>query len=189
MTMTQPVSIGSSPTRIRRLVASLATLLAAMPAHASFLSGDALAKAANVIAIVVIIVVPVVVVAVFWLVHVLPEKIAHKNHHPQTKAIQVLCLLSLVFGGLLWPLAWLWAYTKPVLHKMAYGTDKSDEYHAELAAGAGGQAANLQRDIQQLRTDLERLMAQGGAPAELGAIRDRLAALEPRIAARAEEAR
>jgi hypothetical protein len=33
--------------------------------------------------------------------------------------------LSLVFGGLLWPIAWLWAYSKPVVHKMAYGTDKA----------------------------------------------------------------
>ena len=31
---------------------------------------------------------------------------------------------ELVFGGMLWPLAWLWAYTRPVIHKMAYGTDK-----------------------------------------------------------------
>jgi len=43
--------------------------------------------------------------------------------HPQTRAIQCLCLLSLVFGGLLWPIAWLWAYSKPVFYKMAYGTD------------------------------------------------------------------
>ena len=53
----------------------------------------------------------------------MPEKIAEKKKHPQTHAIHCLCLLSLVFGGLLWPIAWLWAYTKPVLHKMAYGTD------------------------------------------------------------------
>ncbi|HZD47465.1 MAG TPA: DUF3302 domain-containing protein, partial [Silvibacterium sp.] len=51
-----------------------------------------------------------------------------KKRHPQAKAIQCICLLSLVFGGMLWPIAWLWAYTKPVLHKMAYGTDV-DESH------------------------------------------------------------
>ena len=175
--------------RLQALTTSLAALLAALPAHASMLSGDALAKAANVIAIVVIIVVPIVVVAVFWLVHVLPEKIAHKNHHPQTKAIQVLCLLSLVFGGLLWPLAWLWAYTKPVLYKMAYGRDKADEYYEQPPPGGGAQATDLKHDVAQLRADLERLMAKGGAPAELGAIRDQLAALEPKLAARAEEAR
>lgn len=26
-------------------------------------------------------------------------------------------------GGILWPLAWLWVYTRPVSHMMAYGTD------------------------------------------------------------------
>src|SRR4029078_7453588 len=74
-------------------------------------------------------VVPAVGIAVFWLVHILPEKIAEKKHHPQAKAIQCLCLLSLFFGGLLWRVAWLWAYSKPVLHKLAYGTDK--EHHGE----------------------------------------------------------
>ena len=74
-----------------------------------------------------VIVAPVIFIIVFWLVHILPEKIAEKKHHPQAKAIQVLCLLSLVFGGLLWPLAWLWAYSKPVFYKMAYGTDRADE--------------------------------------------------------------
>ena len=187
--MIQQASTPSFTSRLHALVTSLAALLAALPAHASLLSGDALAKAANVIALVVIVVVPIVVIVVFWLVHVLPEKIAHKNHHPQTKAIQVLCLLSLVFGGMLWPLAWLWAYTKPVLYKMAYGTDKTDEYHEALAAKSGATGAELKADVAQLRADLERMMAQGGAPAELGAIRDRLAALEPRLAAKAEEAR
>ena len=56
-------------------------------------------------------------------------------------AIQTLCLLSLVFGGLLWPIAWLWAYTRPVLYKMAYGTDTvdphADEGHATAAPAAG----------------------------------------------------
>jgi len=93
-------------------------------AHASLFKGETLDAVANGIAWVVLVVVPIVVIVVFWLVHILPEKIAEKKHHPQAKAIQVLCLLSLAFGGLLWPLAWLWAYSKPVLYKMAYGTDR-----------------------------------------------------------------
>ena len=174
---------------LARAALTLSALFAALPAHASFLSGDTLAKAANVVAIVVLIVVPIVLIVAFWMVHVLPEKIAHKRHHPQRDAIQVLCLLSLVFGGLLWPLAWLWAYTKPVLYKMAYGRDKADEYYEQPPPGGGAQATDLKHDVAQLRADLERLMAKGGAPAELGAIRDQLAALEPKLAARAEEAR
>jgi CBS domain containing-hemolysin-like protein len=166
---------------VSRLVAS-AALFAATAAQASFLSGDALAAAANVLAVIVIIIVPIVAIVLFWMVHVLPEKIAHKRHHPQTQAIQVLCLLSLVFGGLLWPLAWLWAYTKPVLHRMAYGTDKHDDYFKELAEKAPEAENTLHEDVSRLRADLDRLLERGGAPDELGEIRDQLAALEPRLA-------
>lgn len=168
---------------VRALAVPLGALLAAPAAHASFLSGEALAKAANVIALVVIIVVPIVVIVLFWMVHVLPEKIAHKRHHPQQEAIQVLCLLSLFFGGLLWPFAWLWAYTKPVLHKMAYGRDKSDEYYERLAEKAPEFEQTLRHDVSKLRGDLDRLIERSNAPEELRAIREQLAALEPRLPA------
>ena len=98
-------------------------LWAPSAAHASFLSPEAEDKLATIIALVVIFVVPAVLITLFWLVHILPEKIAHQRHHPQFEAIRTLCLLSLLFGGLLWPLAWIWAYSKPVFYKLAYGTD------------------------------------------------------------------
>lgn len=141
------------------------------------------------IALVVIVIVPIVLIVAFWLVHVLPEKIAHKRHHPQTEAIQVLCLLSLVFGGMLWPFAWLWAYTKPVLYKMAYGRDKTDEYYQKIADEAPEFEATLREDLAKLRGDLDRLMADSPhAPEELKLIREQLAALEPRLPARAGQA-
>ena len=113
------------PAAMRRGMVAFAVLALGLhaPAHASFLSGEALDTAADYIAWAALVIVPVVGIVGFWLVHILPEKIAEQKRHPQAKAIQVLCLLSLVFGGMLWPIAWLWAYTKPVLHKMAYGTD------------------------------------------------------------------
>jgi hypothetical protein len=101
----------------------LGLLLAPSTAHASLLSPEMEDKLATVLALFVIFVVPVVLIVLFWIVHILPEKIAHKRHHPQFEAIRTLCLLSLVFGGLLWPLAWLWAYSKPVMYKLAYGSD------------------------------------------------------------------
>ena len=79
---------------------------------------------ADYLAIFVIIFVPGLLIALFWMVHILPEKVAYQRGHPQADAIKTLCLLSLVFGGLLWPLAWLWAYSKPVFHQMAYGHDR-----------------------------------------------------------------
>ena len=114
----------------RQLIWLIALGLLALPttAHASLFHGETLDSIANGISWVVLIIAPIIGIAVFWMVHILPEKIAEKKKHPQAKAIQCICLLSLVFGGLLWPIAWLWAYTKPVLHKMAYGTDV-DESH------------------------------------------------------------
>ena len=103
-------------------------MLACAPAaHASFLPPEMMDTAAMGLAWFVVCFVPIGAIALFWMVHVLPEKIAHKRHHPQRDAIHTLCLLSLVFGGLLWPIAWLWAYVKPVTYKMAYGTDKHDD--------------------------------------------------------------
>lgn len=87
-------------------------------------------KVADVVSWVALIVAPIIMITVFLMVHVLPEKIAEKRNHPQAQAIKTLCILSLFFGGLLWPLAWIWTYSKPVFYKMAYGTDKGD-YHEE----------------------------------------------------------
>lgn len=165
--------------------AAIGAQLAAGRAEASFLSGDALDSAANVIALVVIFVVPIVLVAVFWFVHVLPEKVAEARDHPQKEAINVLCLLSLFFGGLLWPLAWLWAYSKPVLHKMAYGRDKHDDYYARLAAEDPADARLLGDDVARLRAELDALAARGALPAELKDMRGRLQAVEEHLAAQA----
>jgi hypothetical protein len=103
---------------------------------ASIFHGETLDKVADVLTWVVLVIAPIIGIAIFLVIHILPEKIAEKREHPQTKAIQCLCLLSLVFGGILWPLAWLWAYTKPVLHKIAYGTDqlahRQDEEEEEI---------------------------------------------------------
>lgn len=145
------------PRWARTSAALPAALLSPGLAQASFLSGEALDTAANVLSWVVLVVVPVVGIVVFWLVHILPEKIAEKKRHPQAKAIQTLCLLSLVFGGLLWPLAWLWAYTKPVLHKMAYGTDVDEEHGSATAADPADAA-----EIAQLRGRLAELEARAG---------------------------
>lgn len=143
-------------------------------ALASFFSGEALDTAADVLTIIVLILVPVVGIAAFWLVHILPEKIAEKRNHPQKEAIQTLCLLSLVFGGLLWPLAWLWAYTKPVMHKLAYGTDKHEDYHKEQEEAA-------QKEIEGVQREMEALEQRTPRPEEVKKLRERLAALEAKL--------
>jgi len=182
MTMTsgQTIATPRSPFPARRI--SLAALMAlillvALPsrAHASLMSPEVEDKVATFLAIFVIFVVPVVLIVLFWMVHILPEKIAHKRHHPQFEAIRTLCLLSLAFGGLLWPLAWLWAYSKPVMYKMAYGTDvhpdalKEHQDVPALETTAGAAA---------LSDRLARLEQRGVPAAELKALRADLDAIE-----------
>jgi len=149
---------------LRRDVVRFALLIAfallALPnqAHASLFHGETLDAIANGISWVVLIIAPIIGVVAFWLVHILPEKIAEKKRHPQAKAIQCLCLLSLCFGGLLWPIAWLWAYTKPVLHKMAYGTDV-DESHGHVRE----EVIEEQKEIEKLRARVAELEAKTGS--------------------------
>ena len=155
---------------LRALVGLGILLLLPTTAHASFLSEEAEDKLATFLALFVIFVVPCVLIALFWMVHVLPEKIAHKRHHPQFEAIRTLCLLSLVFGGLLWPIAWIWAYSKPVMYKLAYGTDKHvqhEEYPGEAPAAEGA----------------TRLIAPPAVPATEVSLRERLARLEDKLPA------
>jgi len=142
--------------RSRRFVLFVALMFLTLPsrAHASFLHGETLDAVAGAIGWFAFIIVPPVLIAVFLLVHILPEKIAEKRHHPQLGAIKCLCLLSLAFGGLLWPIAWLWAYTKPVLHKMAYGTDV-DHSH-----GQTGGEKSATTELEQLRARVAELEAE-----------------------------
>jgi len=168
--------------RLPRAGCAAAVLAFAPAARASFLPPEMMDTAAMYLAWFVVIVVPIGAITLFWMVHVLPEKIAHKRHHPQRDAIHTLCLLSLAFGGLLWPLAWLWAYTKPVTYKMAYGTEKHGDYFQEMSEKA--QAGTLlAHELEHLREELDAMDAKGSLTAELKVLRRDLAAAVPAPAA------
>ena len=145
--------------RSRWFIPFVAFAILALPsrAHASLFHGETLDSIANVISWVAIIIAPIIGLTLFWLVHILPEKIAHKKKHPQTKLVQCLCLMSLVFGGLLWPLAWILAYSKPVLHKLAYGTDVDES----LAHDDHGEAKTEEKsEVEKLRARIAQLEGQ-----------------------------
>jgi hypothetical protein len=157
---------------LRRALA-WAALLSPAAARASFLSGEALDTAADVLSWIVLVIVPVIVLGLFWILHILPEKIAEKRHHPQKDSIKVLCMLSLFFGGMLWPLAWLWAYTRPVAHKAAFGTEKHEDYYLELGdlATAG---AMPPEQLMHLRAELAAMEAKGPLSPDLRRLVERL---------------
>jgi len=171
------------PRRALFAAAIAGAAIAAPPAHASFLSGDALDMAANGLSWFILIVMPLVGIAIFWYVHILPEKIAEQRHHPQKDSIKVLCILSLFFGGLLWPFAWLWAYTRPIGFRAAYGTEKHEDYYVEMAEKAheGGMP---QAEIAHLASELHAMAAKGALPPQLKKVLadlDALAAAPPRV--------
>jgi hypothetical protein len=63
--------------------------------------------------------------------------------------------MSLVFGGILWPLAWILAYSKPVLHKLAYGTDVDETLdHLET------EVKHEESEIKKLRERIAQLERQ-----------------------------
>ena len=177
-----PAPCPTQPRRAGRL-AAVAGLSFSGAAHASFLSGEALDTAAHVLAIIVMFLVPIVAITVFWLVHILPEKVAEQRHHPQKDAIKALCLLSLVFGGMLWPIAWIIAYSKPVIYKMAYGRDKHDDYYRELAEKDAPEARLLGENAARLKAELDALARRQELPEDLRELRERLAMVEGRIVA------
>lgn len=153
---------------LRMLGLLVLAVLTPTEAYASIFQGETLDKVANVMSWVVLVVAPTACIIIFWLIHILPEKIAEKNGHPQAAAIKTLCLLSLFFGGLLWPLAWLWAYSRPVLYKMAYGTDIAPG-HGEGAHAASTTDAKPTSELEQLRirvaeieAALAKAQSQGG---------------------------
>jgi CBS domain containing-hemolysin-like protein len=148
--------------RARRASRALALAAACGPlmAHASLFKGEALDTAANVLSWVVIVLVPLAAIGAFLYVHVLPEVIAEKRHHPHKESIKVLCILSLFFGGMLWPFAWLWAYTKPIGYRAVYGTERHDDYYIEM-----GEKARLgtlsEEELEQVRAELRAMAAKG----------------------------
>lgn len=111
-------------------------VLMTLPQNASaMISPEKVNAVADIMAWVVICIVPVVGAVVFWKIHVIPEEIAKKRNHPQADSIHIMCLLSLVMGGMLWPVALIWAYSNPhqvhVTDQQAFGT-KSDDSEEEI---------------------------------------------------------
>jgi hypothetical protein len=80
------ISTGNAGSR-RRAISMLILLVAVLlpqSAHASLFHGETLDSIANGISWVVLVIAPIIGIAVFWMVHILPEKIAEKKKQPWT---------------------------------------------------------------------------------------------------------
>lgn len=68
---------------------------------------------------------------------------------------------------MLWPLAWLWAYSRPVLYRMAYGTDKVVHERTDAAPAPGKQETDELRQLRQRIAELEARL-EGSSAANTG---------------------
>ena len=167
----------AGPARASDALAALAVAGLGLPfsAHASLLTPEQLDVAAFYLAWFIVIVFPVVGIVLFLMVHMLPEKIAEKRQHPQKEAIKTLTILSLMFGGMLWPICWLWAYVKPTSYRAVYGTAKHVDYYYEM--GEKAQAGKLSEDeLAQLREEIDAMADTGTLPLKLKLLRKELQA-------------
>lgn len=64
----------------------------------------------DVFAWIVLIVVIASTVAVLVFLAMLPGMVAERRRHPWATAVKVAGWVTLIFGGVLWPVALIWAY-------------------------------------------------------------------------------
>jgi hypothetical protein len=67
----------------------------------------------------------------------LPGQLARKWGHPQAAAINATSWIGIATGGLLWPVAFIWAFTAPIARPIS-GSGNDQELRASegnLAAG------------------------------------------------------
>ena len=104
--------------RLTRSLLLLLGLAGAGPCAAA--SSEFVDSAAHVPALVIIIAVPIGGIVLFWLVHILPE--TSRLPAPPSAARRDQDALSAARGLRWdsWPLAWLWAFTKPVIHRFIW---------------------------------------------------------------------
>lgn len=67
----------------------------------------------------------------------LPGQLAQKWSHPQASAINAMSWIGIATGGLLWPIAFIWAFTNPFGAKSAIKEDQQGPIETEAAALRG----------------------------------------------------
>ena len=103
--------------------------------------------------IVIAVLLAVAAVAVAML-GAMPGKIARRRAHPQAEAINVCGWLGIITLGLAWPVAFVWAYTRPAGGGMGQGNAGVEQTVAELSE-------RLSLAEEQLRTTGKQQRGEG----------------------------
>ena len=79
----------------------------------------------------------------------LPGQLAHKWNHPQAGAINAMSWIGIATGGLLWPVAFIWAFTTPFGVKSAKGD--LQQHGVEPSTGGGVTASRQLSGDKEMR--------------------------------------
>ncbi len=69
-------------------------------------------------------------VVIWFVLAMLPGRVARARNHPQADAINVAGWLGALFGGVFWPLALIWAFYKPGAQQAGDRPDAAGEAEA-----------------------------------------------------------
>jgi heme/copper-type cytochrome/quinol oxidase subunit 1 len=110
----------------------------------------------DIIAFVVFGVLLVAIVVIVVGLGSLPGRIARSRGHPQAAAVNVASWLGLAAGGVLWPLALIWAFLKPS-SAVAPAEAVNQEPQPMPAADPNSQLVQVQAQLDSLRARLREL--------------------------------
>jgi len=91
----------------------------------------------DIFALIVLLVLIVAVVAIWVILGMLPGRIARERNHPQADAINMCGWWGVLSMGILTPLAFIWAYTKPVVNPVELDTAESSGSSNDKGSGEG----------------------------------------------------
>lgn len=85
----------------------------------------------SIFALIILLILLVAVVAVWVMLGMMPGKIARQRNHPQAEAINVCGWWGVITMGLLLPVAWIWAYTNPIIKNTQQAPASNEEEEAK----------------------------------------------------------
>ena len=94
----------------------------------------------DIFSLIVLTAILLTVLAVIVFLGMLPGKVATQRNHPQVDAVRMAGWIGILAGGILWPLAFIWAFYRSPADSTAALRDRVKELEGELAKAKGAQS-------------------------------------------------
>jgi hypothetical protein len=94
----------------------------------------------DIFALIILLVLLIAVVAIWVILGMMPGRIARQRNHPQADAINVCGWWGVLTLGILLPLAYIWAYTKPIARPISTGSGADDSTSTVDATAPEGES-------------------------------------------------